>query len=63
MSTIDAIHPGEHLAEILSELEISQYRLVKTMPEYWLNLQKMYDLDVARATGNLADIEPLAAVG
>ena len=32
-------------------------------PEYWLNLQKMYDLDSARANSNLDQIEPLAAAG
>ena len=31
MTTIDPIHPGEHLAEILDELGISQYRLAKTI--------------------------------
>ena len=83
MMTVGApIHPGEHLAEILGELNISQYRLAKAIgvhprrinqivlggrsitadtalrigralgmtPEFWLNLQRMYDLDRARAT-------------
>ena len=27
----DSIHPGEHLAEFLDELGISQYRLAKTI--------------------------------
>ena len=85
------IHPGEHLAEILDELKISQYRLAKTIgtpprrineivrgrrsitadtalrigqalgmtPEFWLNLQSMYDLDLARASANVGAIEPL----
>ena len=93
MSTIDPIHPGEHLAEILEELGISQYRLAKTIgtparrineivhgrrsitadtalrigqalgmtPEFWLNLQKMYDLDRARASTDLDGIETLVA--
>ena len=30
-----------------------------TTPEYWLNLQRMYDLDVARATIDVSGIEPL----
>ena len=79
--TTDLIHPGEHLAEILEDLGISQYRLAKAMgvpavrvneivhcrrgitantalrvgrvlgmtPEFWMNLQQMYDLNVARA--------------
>lgn len=91
MSNIQPIHPGEHLAEILEELGISQYRLAKaidtpprrineivhgkrsitadtalrigkalgTTPEYWLNLQRMYDLDVARAATDVRAIEPL----
>jgi addiction module HigA family antidote len=85
------IHPGEHLAEILEELGISQYRLAKTIgvppirineivhcrrsitadtalrigqalgmtPEFWLNLQRMYDLDLARASTDISTIEPL----
>ena len=85
------IHPGEHLAEFLEELGITQYRLAKTIgvpqvrihdivhrrrsitadtalrlgraltmtPEFWLNLQRMYDLGVARAKTDLSTIEPL----
>ncbi len=82
MTTAEPIHPGEHLAEFIEELNITQYRLAKTIgvpqvrisdivhcrrsitadsalrigkalgtnPEFWLNLQRMYDLDTARAT-------------
>ena len=89
----DPIHPGEHLAEILDELGISQYRLAKTIgvpprrineivhgrrsvtadtalrigralgmtPEFWLNLQGMYDLDLARTSIEVGAIEPLVA--
>ena len=28
-------------------------------PDFWLNLQRMYDLDVARATADVSAIEPL----
>lgn len=95
MSNQDTIHPREHFAEILDELEISQYRLALAMhttpqkineivlgcrsvtadtalrlgralnltPDYWLNLQRMYDLGVARASTDLEDIEPLATPG
>lgn len=95
MSTVDLIHPGEHLAEILEELGISQHRLAKTIgtparrinevvhgrcsitadtalrigralgmtPEFWLNLQTLYDLDRARASTNLDDIGSLVAKG
>ena len=91
MTTSQPVHPGEHLAEILSELGISQYRLAKAIgvppvrineivhrrrsitvdtalrigqalrmtPEYWLNLQRMYDLDLARASFDTRAIEPL----
>ena len=92
MTVVNApIHPGEHLAEMLEELGVSQYRLAKTIgvppvrindivhcrrsvtadtalrigralrmtPEFWLNLQRMYDLEVARAKTDLSSIEPL----
>ena len=91
MTTSEAIHPGEHLAEFLEELGITQYRLAKTIgvpqvrisdivhcrraitadtalrigkalgttPEFWLHLQRMYDLDIARATTDLDHIVPL----
>ncbi len=87
------IHPGEHLAEYLDELGISQYRLatatcvpprrineivhgrraitadtalrlgqaLRMTPEFWLNLQRIYDLDRARAETDLPVIEPLVA--
>ena len=95
MTSIDPIHPGEHLAEILDELGISQYRLAKTIgtsprrineivhgrraitadtalrigqalemtPEFWLNLQSLHDLDLARASVDVDAIEPLVAAG
>ena len=95
MTATTPIHPGEHLAEILAELKISQYRLAKAIdapprrineivhgrrsitadtalrigqalgmtPEFWLNLQKMYDLDLARAASDVSAIEPLVATG
>ncbi len=93
MSTQDPIHPGEHLAEILDELSITQYRLAKTIgvpqvrigdivhgrraitadtalrigralgttPDFWLNLQRMYDLDIARSKVDLDQILPLVS--
>ena len=80
--TIPAIHPGEHLAEELKELDMSAAALARqidvppnrvcevldghsgingdmalrlghffgTSPEFWLNLQKLYELRVAQAT-------------
>ena len=85
------VHPGEHLAEILGELGISQSRLAKAMgvppirindivhchrsitaetalrigkalgmtPEFWMNLQRMYDLDLTRSSLDTNAIEPL----
>lgn len=93
MTNVPPIHPGEHLAEMLEEPEISQYRLAKTMgtpprrineiihgnrsitadtalrlgqalgmtPEFWLNLQRMYDLDVARSSTDVRAIPSLVA--
>ena len=81
MTVADPIHPGEHLAEILEDLEITPYRLAKAIgvppalvhdilcgrrgvtadtalrlgrafgqtPGYWLNLQRLYELEVALA--------------
>ena len=94
MTSSTPIHPGEHLAEMLAELGISQYRLARTIgvsprrineivhgrrsvtadtalrigqalgmtPEFWLNLQRMYDLDLARTNTDTSDIKPLVEV-
>ena len=91
MTNPEPIHPGEHLAEIIKDLGITQYRLAKTIgvppirvhaiinrrrsitadsalrigralgttPDFWLNLQRMYDLDMARSTTDVSGIEPL----
>ncbi len=32
-------------------------------PEFWLNLQNFYDLDVARGSNEIGTIEPLVAAG
>ena len=93
MASMGPIHPGTHLAEMLEELEVTQYRLARTVgvpprrineivhgrrsvtadtalrlgkalrmsPEFWLNLQRMYDLEVARATTDVSSIKPLVA--
>ena len=95
MASIEPIHPGEHLTEILCELGVSEYRLAQTIgtpprrideivqgrrsitadtalrlgralgmtPESWLNLQALYDLDVARSAIDVDAIEPLVAAG
>lgn len=86
MRTAEPIHPGEHLAEILKELDINPHRLAKAIgvhptriynivhcrrpitegvalrigqalgmpPDFWLNLQRMHDWDVARAKLDVA---------
>ena len=91
MNTLEPIHPGEHLAEMMDELGITQYRLAKTIgvppirvhdivhcrrsitadtalriaralettPDYWLNLQRMYDLEVARSRTDVSGIKSL----
>ena len=91
---VEPIHPGEHLAEFLEELGISQYRLAKAMgvpavrvneivhcrrgitadtalrigrvlgmtPEFWMNLQQMYDLNVARAATDVSGLSALVDV-
>lgn len=91
MANAESIHPGTHLAEILEELEVTQYRLARTVgvpprrineivhgrrsvtadtaprlgkalgmtPEFWLNLQRIYDLEVARASVDVSSIKPL----
>ena len=93
MGSTSPIHPGQHLAEILDELGIRQYRLARAIdvspgrindivrgrravtpdtalrigqalgmtPEFWLNLQRMYDLDLARTAADLSVIKPLVA--
>ena len=91
MDKIRPIHPGEHLAEFLDELKITQNRLAKTIhvpprrineivrgrrsitadtalriaralgttPGFWLNLQRRYDLAVARDSLDIDVIAPL----
>ncbi len=90
---LPAIHPGEHIAEELAELDISATELARqlgvptnritdiirgrrgisadtalrlarwfgTSPQYWLNLQQIYDLRVAEAESGdeiLATVAP-----
>ena len=85
------IHPGEDLAEIIGEMEISLERLAETIgvpadtvksildgshpitgdiamrlgkafymsPEFWLNLQKLYELETAKISTDTSSIVPL----
>ena len=89
------VHPGEHLAEMLAELGLSQYRLAQAMgvaparinrivrgrqgitadtalrlgralamtPEFWLNLQHIYDLDCVRAATEVSWATALETAG
>jgi addiction module HigA family antidote len=93
-SGLAPIHPGEFLAEILGELNISQAQFARIIgespmrvshivrgtrpvtaelallfgkafgqsPEYWLNLQASYDLEIARKTSGrrLKSVQPVA---
>ena len=91
MTLREPIHPGAHLAEMMAEMGITQYRLAKTIgvpqvrvheivhcrrsitadtalrfgkalgmtPDFWLNLQRMYDFDVARGRTDVSAIVPL----
>ena len=34
-------------------------KALRMTPDYWLNLQRMYDLDVARGKTDVSTIEPL----
>ena len=92
VATVEPIHPGEHLAEILDDLGISPRRLADAMgtppalvgeivrgrasispetaikigaaldmsAEFWLNLQRVHDLDAARASVDAGAVERLA---
>lgn len=91
-----AIHPGEFLAEILQDFEVSQAafakatgvsamrishvvhgtrpvtaelalrfgQVLKQSPEYWLNLQRAYDLATAQKTvgREIKNLRPLPKV-
>ena len=89
VATIEPIHPGEHLKEMLDDLGITQRRLadaIGTPPalvgeiirgrksispetairigaaldmsaEFWLNLQRIHDLDAARASVDAGAVE------
>lgn len=37
-------------------------RALRMTPDFWLNLQRMYDLEVARAKTDISAIEPLVSV-
>ena len=45
-----------------SPVAVSLLDLDIIAPDFWLNLQRMYDLDVARAKTDVSAIEPLVEV-
>ena len=57
---IHAIVHGDRSITAETALRIGQ--ALGMTPEFWLNLQRMYDLDKARATTDVSAIEPLAEV-
>ena len=91
MTETAPIHPGEHLADILRELGVSQRRLaeavsvpparisqivcgrrpitadialrigraLRTTPDFRLDLQRMHNLEAARASTDVSAIAPL----
>ena len=48
---------------ITAEIALRLGRSLGMTPESWLNLQALYDLDVARAAVDVDAIEPLVAAG
>jgi len=65
---VPAIRIGEIVHErrrITAETALRLARYFKTNPEFWLNLQNFYDLEVARRSGAESEIErqvhPLSA--
>ena len=48
---------------ITAEIALRIGRALGMTPESWLNLQALYDLDVARAAVDVDAIEPLVAAG
>ena len=88
MTTINPIHPGEHLAEFIEEFNITAYRLAKDIhvsatridqilklkraitadtairlglyfgntPQFWMNLQSGYELEISNIEDNIVQI-------
>ena len=48
---------------IIADTALRIGRALGTMPEFWLNLQRVYDLSVARSTTRVGNIEPLVETG
>ena len=46
-------------APVTAEMALRIGRAFRQSAEFWMNLQQMYDLEVARATVDVSNIEPL----
>ena len=57
---IERLAKGETSLSVDTALRLS--RFFGNSPEFWMNLQRAYDIARARETLDLSDIEPLAAV-
>ena len=55
---IERLLRGETSLSVDTALRLS--RFFGNSPEYWMNLQRAYDIARARETLDLSDIEPLA---
>ena len=44
---------------ITADTALRMGQALRMIPEFWLNLQRMYDLDLARASPDVGAIEPL----
>ena len=56
---IERLVKGETSLSVDTALRLS--RFFGNAPEFWMNLQRAYDIARARETLDLSDIEPLAA--
>lgn len=48
-------------ASVTPDTALRLARALRTTPEFWLNLQLRYDLDVAADSGSFDDIAPIVA--
>lgn len=62
--------PSQHINDIVSggrpvtaDTALRIGKALSMTPEFWLNLQRMYDLDQARATTDTSGITALVAAG
>jgi len=59
-SLMPPVHPGEILHErrrITAETALRLARYFHTNPEFWLNLQNFYNLEISKRSGKASEIE------